>query len=214
MGSESAPQNWKDAIDVSLPCWADHLDLIKRLDDEAFPDCMALNNLLPPSLGHPGRPPIHFVSSNDHAPGPYEERIFEEGRVSTRPDDWHDLFNALTWALLPQTKLVMNALHRSARPEDANSGRGPLRDALTLFDECGVIVACTDRCWLERLALHGWDESLRDQLDFFKKNVTLVVAGHAQLEKFLAPYPSMTANTLLLHIDPGKQALPRHKRLA
>lgn len=213
MASEAAHSNWRDLIDSALSCWSDHLELISRLSADRFPDCTALNELLPPGLRHPGRPPVRFISSEEHAPGPYEPRIYEEGLVSTRPESWHDLFNALTWALLPRSKLAINAAHCRVDTQDADSGRGALRDALTLFDECGVILACTDRRWLERLARHQWQDCLPGRIDFFHQQVTLIVAGHAQLEKFLAPYPSMTANTLLVHIDPETQALPRQQRL-
>ena len=41
----------------------------------------------------------------------YEQRIFEQGLVPTRPANWHDFFNALIFLLFPQTKKEMNRLH-------------------------------------------------------------------------------------------------------
>ena len=29
----------------------------------------------------------------------YEIRVYETGEVETRPDNWHDYFNALAWTL-------------------------------------------------------------------------------------------------------------------
>src|SRR5205814_7838203 len=86
--------------------------------------------------------PVRFV-----APAPadpyYEVGVYESGRVSTRPDNLHDWFNALAWLAFPRTKARMNALHAAEIPREAG-GRGPLRDLLTVFDEGGVLVACED----------------------------------------------------------------------
>ncbi|TGT79046.1 DUF3025 domain-containing protein, partial [Mesorhizobium sp. M8A.F.Ca.ET.161.01.1.1] len=37
----------------------------------------------------------------------YETRI-ARGRIATRADNWHDLFNALVWAAYPQLKRALN----------------------------------------------------------------------------------------------------------
>jgi hypothetical protein len=54
--------------------------------------------------------PIRFVP-----PGAkdayYEIKVFETGRVETRPDSLHDFFNALAWLAFPRTKARINALH-------------------------------------------------------------------------------------------------------
>ncbi|MBL8391935.1 MAG: DUF3025 domain-containing protein, partial [Candidatus Accumulibacter sp.] len=34
----------------------------------------------------------------------YETRIWLTGEVATRPDNWHDFFNALVWFAFPNTK--------------------------------------------------------------------------------------------------------------
>jgi hypothetical protein len=39
---------------------------------------------------------IRFVPPQDDGKA-YECRIWERGEVETRPDNWHDFFNALVW---------------------------------------------------------------------------------------------------------------------
>ncbi|NIP16839.1 MAG: DUF3025 domain-containing protein, partial [Xanthomonadales bacterium] len=87
------------------------------------------------------------------------------------------------------------------------------RDALTLFDECGVIVACTDPSLLSALAQRDWRRAFHGGREAWFRDATLLVAGHAMLEKFLDPYKAMTANALLVHVDDAFSALPREGRL-
>jgi hypothetical protein len=44
----------------------------------------------------------------------YEIRVYESGCVATRPENLHDLFNALAWLAFPRTKARINALHAGA----------------------------------------------------------------------------------------------------
>jgi hypothetical protein len=44
----------------------------------------------------------------------YECRIWETGEVETRPDNWHDFFNALVWLSFPQTKIAVSASPHAA----------------------------------------------------------------------------------------------------
>ena len=41
----------------------------------------------------------------------YEPRIYLNGEVQTRTENWHDFFQVLVWYSLPQTKSTLNALH-------------------------------------------------------------------------------------------------------
>ena len=67
----------------------------------------------------------------------YEIKVFETGEVETRPDNLHDLFNALAWLAFPRTKARINALHAAEIPREGGR-RGRLRDLLTIFDEGGA----------------------------------------------------------------------------
>ena len=72
----------------------------------------------------------------------YECRIWDSGEVETRPDNWHDFFNALVWLSFPQTKIAVSAAHMRAM-QTPGEARGTTRDALTHFDECGIAVLST-----------------------------------------------------------------------
>ncbi|TNF53836.1 MAG: DUF3025 domain-containing protein, partial [Burkholderiales bacterium] len=82
----------------------------------------------------------------------YERFIFEKGAVPTR-EGLHDFFNGLVWMRFPATKRLLN---RWQAAEIAKSGvgdvRGPVRDAITLFDENAVLLQAPDAVWPALLA--------------------------------------------------------------
>jgi len=85
----------------------------------------------------------------------YEARI-AQGRIATRADNWHDLFNALVWAHYPQLKQALNAQqcrHIEAMPPGQ---RNRAQAALTQFDETGVIVRVRDHTLLAAWDVHDW----------------------------------------------------------
>ena len=143
--------------------------------------------------------------------GAYEHRIYTTGQVSTRPHNWHDLFNALVWMRFPRVKIAMNTLHFHAYSQQVKGSRGPLRDALTLFDECGVIVFSNQPNVLNSLAERRWIRAFQDSA--FSDTVKLAISGHAMLEKYLSPYKSMTAKAMLLHVNTDIWEAPREEQL-
>jgi len=194
-------------FDPELPYWQDYLPFIQRLSGPGFPTCTELNALLPKGLSSAGGQPIRFVASDQLDDGGYEHRIYTTGQVSTRPDSWHDLFNALVWMRYPHVKVAMNRLHYQAGAAIKCGRRGKLRDALTLFDECGVVVFSSQAGILNALAERRWSDAFL--ADDFKSSVALSICGHAMLEKYLSPYKAMTAKALLVHVDPGFMERPR-----
>jgi hypothetical protein len=197
----------KTRFDTDQPYWQDYLSFLKPLAGPDFPDCDQLNAGLPQDLISDGGHAIEFVASDQLADDGYEHRIYTTGNVSTRPDCWHDLFNALVWMRFPRIKTAMNALHYQALPEQSGGNRGRLRDALTLFDECGVIVISDQQNILNALTQRRWSDAF--MVDDFHNSVQLLVCGHALLEKYLKPYKSMTAKALLVHVDADFLSLPR-----
>jgi len=183
-------------FDPDLPCWQDYLPFLQGLAGTEFPACDALNALLPEGLRSGGGRPIRFVASNELGDDGYEHRIYTTGRVSTRPQNWHDLFNALVWMRYPHIKTALNRLHYRAGAGQKSASRGPLRDALTLFDECGAIVVSDRPDILTALAERRWRDAFL--AEDFAASVVISVVGHAMLEKFAAPYKSMCANVLFL----------------
>lgn len=185
-------------FDPQLPYWQDYLPFLKHLQGPEFPDCDQLNKLLPAGLSSEIGHAIRFVPSELLDDGGYEHRIYTTGQVSTREQHWHDLFNAMVWLRFPRIKIAMNSLHYHAIPEEKDGCRGELRDALTLFDECGVIVVSDDKEMLTALAQRRWADLFH--ADTFPDSVRVSICGHAMLEKYLSPYKSMTAKALLIHV--------------
>ena len=202
------------SIDARLPYWNDYRQLIGQLPQDAFPDTGALNNLLPAAAVNFSGQPIRFVAASLLGTVPYEKHIFETGQVSTRENNWHDLFNALVWCRLPRLKMAMNAMHYERLDEEQSGRRGHLRDAVTLLDESGVLVVGTRREALQALAAKDWGRIFLQQRDAWRDDLRVVVCGHALLEKFLNPYKALTAHALLLLLDddipisPGDLELP------
>jgi len=193
---------WKSRIDRDAPCWDGYRTLLERLDAEVFPGPEALSVCLPPGAVNRSGMPVRFVPDADRPGVDYERHIFETGEVPTREGNWHDLMNALAWCRFPRTKAAMNALHYGQLDRGYTSGRGPLRDALTLFDECGVVVAGSHSEALDALARHDWDAAFLRYREDWGSAMQVRVCGHAILEKFLAPYKAVTAHALLIR-TPG-----------
>ena len=138
---------------------------------------------------------VRFVEQQTLPRGqPYEQFVRERAQVPTR-DNAHDVFNGLVWLHWPHAKRAMNRLQAA---EIARRGvgatRGPVRDALTLFDENGALLAAPDALW-QALRGHRWAE-LFGPLRPLWRQARLWVLGHAALEKLLTPYKSITVNVL------------------
>jgi hypothetical protein len=142
---------------------------------------------------------IRFVPAAELSGVDYERHIFASGQVSTRADNWHDLFNALAWCRLPRLKAAMNALHIQNLDRAKGGRRGSQRDALTLFDESGVIISGPDIDTLQALARKDWKTAFVSRRESWGTGLQVLVCGHAILEKMLNPYKSPTAHALLLH---------------
>lgn len=198
--------HWQDNFDANAAYWSDYRAIITSLPDDRFPDCLSLNQQLPKHVRTADGQPVRFVNSTELDAEDYEHRIFTKGHVSTRPDCWHDLFNAMVWVRFPHIKIAMNALHYRAKP--AANGRGRLRDALTLFDECGVLLVSAQTNILQAVATRDWPLAFQSQACAWQTDVKAAICGHAILEKLIAPYRSMTANALLIKVSPQAMLLP------
>ncbi|MBM3338215.1 MAG: DUF3025 domain-containing protein, partial [Betaproteobacteria bacterium] len=142
----------------------------------------------------------------------YEAHIYETGRVPTR-DNLHDFFNALIWLYFPQVKKTLNALHAAnaliASTSDGvgsavNSGtRGRARDAATLFDENAAIFVCSDAQLVDALRQHQWSSLLQRSPEEFFSKVSVVLFGHALMEKLVQPYKAITAHVWIMMVEPA-----------
>jgi len=135
----------------------------------------------------------------------YEAHIFRTRTVPTR-DNLHDFFNGLAWLAFPETKRRLNELQAT---EIARVGvgatRGPLRDALTLFDENGAVLDAPPALW-EALIARDWQTLFVTQRSLWH-DARLLLFGHALLEKLVTPRKPITAHVLLTHRANGAAAL-------
>lgn len=140
--------------------------------------------------------PVCFVPQHSLPPGEaYEAFIRRTGQVPTR-DNLHDLFNGLVWLRFPRAKARLNVWQAA---EIARQGvgavRGPVRDAITVFDENGALLLAPPVLWQALLA--------RDWLALFVthrtlwETATLVLFGHALMEQLVVPRKNITAHVLV-----------------
>jgi len=201
--AENLSVPWSAPIELHQPFWRDYRPLISRLQAVSGngPDLPALSQLqavLPESVRNHSGQYVTLVAGEALSGAGYEETIFLTGEISTRINNWHDLFNALVWARFPRLKAAMNAVHYQQIGLQKHSRRNRLRDALTLLDECGVIVASANRELLLHLAALDWHAAFRQRAECWRDEIQIFVCGHALLEKFLHPYKSLTAHAALV----------------
>ncbi|WP_439535457.1 DUF3025 domain-containing protein [Methyloversatilis sp.] len=130
---------------------------------------------------------------------PYESRIAGTGCVVTRDHNWHDTFNAWVWLTFPLTKAAMNQCHAAhlVHTADGAGTRGPVRDALTQFDEDGLVLVSDDSSLLEAIRHHRWREAMFDRRRALE-SARVFVIGHALLDKARAPHVGLCARSLLV----------------
>ncbi len=146
----------------------------------------------------------------------FEPRIFLRGEVQFRPHNWHDLCNALVWLTSPRAKAALNARHFRELERQRTAGapnRGPAQDALTLFDEGGVIVASADPALAALLSGHEWKELFWRQRTRVVTHMRFYLFGHALYEKALQPFAGMTGRGVLFDVEEDFFALPPVRQL-
>ncbi|CAN5675520.1 hypothetical protein BH11PSE7_BH11PSE7_30630 [soil metagenome] len=141
--------------------------------------------------------PMRFVPQTALPLGKaYEAYIFETRCCPTR-DNLHDFFNGLCWMRFPLTKLRLNALQAEqisamgVRPQ-----RGPVRDALTLFDENAAFLQAPPALW-DALVAKDW-QRLFIGLRPLWQQAQVVPFGHALLEKLVTPRKPVTAHVYMV----------------
>ena len=153
--------------------------------------------------------PLRFVPAATHEGGErraYEVRIADTGEVPTRPQNWHDLFNALVWLAYPRAKAMINEQHArilEERGEAEARRRGPERDALTLFDEGGVAIASSAPGLLQLVRDFEWKELFWNRREELLRTTRFFAFGHACHEQALEPYIGMVAKTVFVEVTPA-----------
>jgi hypothetical protein len=141
----------------------------------------------------------------------YEARVHLKGEMAFRDRDWHDLLNLLVWLTFPRAKAALNGRHFGALAAQRAAGmanRGPAQDALTLFDEGGLIVASTDEGMLGLLREWRWKDLFWRNRERLGAATRFFLFGHALYEKALEPFMGITGRAVLLQVEPDLLAQP------
>ena len=158
--------------------------------------------------------PVHLVPAGGRKRSfeeRYEARIHLRGEMVFRDRNWHDLLNVLVWLTFPRAKAALNARHFEALSAQRAAGmanRGPAQDALTLFDEGGVIVASSDEEMLRLLREWRWKELFWRNRERLTAGMRFILFGHALYEKALNPFVGITGRGILLEVEPAALARP------
>ncbi len=199
---------------LDAPIFTALAPLLGRLPPDRFPRHDELNALASPSIVSGGGKPIRFVPPAA-ASAQYEVHVFETGKVQTRADNWHDLFNALVWLTFPKTKATLNRHHcEQIRARRGERSRGTARDVLTLFDEGGIVVAAADAELSDLLREFRWKELFWKRRAQVLRSMRFYVFGHAIYEKALEPYKGVTAKALIVDASPELLEAPLERQLA
>ncbi|MCJ7798491.1 MAG: DUF3025 domain-containing protein [Polaromonas sp.] len=177
-----------EAVDWSQP-W---LDLWRAPGQRVAQDVLAGAGL-PEALNREGGAPVRFVPQGHLPPGEaYERYIFNTGQCPTR-EGLHDFFNGLCWMRFPETKRRLNQLQAA---EIAAAGvlplRGPVRDALTVFDENAAFLLAPQPLW-DALTDRDWKQLFVGLRPLWAE-AQLILFGHALLEKLVFPRKPIVAH--------------------
>ena len=137
--------------------------------------------------------PVHFVAQSELPEGQaYEQFIHDTQSVPTR-DGLHDFFNALCWMHFPLAKKQLNQLQAAAiQTQGIGAVRGPVRDAVTVFDENACLIQLPNVIW-EALQSRQWQAAFVSHRALWQ-NVHVQIFGHAALEKLVTPYKAITVH--------------------
>ncbi|MEC5210691.1 hypothetical protein RCH20_001767 [Psychrobacter sp. PL15] len=168
---------------------------------------------------------LQFMSQDALPEGEgYESFIATTGHIPTR-DNLHDLFNGSIWLTFPKTKALLNYYHMCEIAKQMNgkgSGRGRVRDTITVFDENGAILVTADPSIGEALINFDWQGSLvkpRDSWDNLQllsshAQAAVYIFGHALLEQLIQPRKSLCAHSIVINVSPDFFTLSNFERLA
>lgn len=182
------------AMTTPSPWWSPHLPAARKVLHAAAsePVAAALNAARDNILGS-----VRFIEQSQLPVGEsYESFIARTACVPTR-DNLHDLLNGLMWLSYPKSKRRLNALQAEQIAVHGTGGRrGPLRDAMTLFDENAAVLRAPATL-VDALRLRDWNTLFVERRAHWK-SAHLVVFGHALLEKLMQPRKAITAHVWLV----------------
>ncbi|WP_323740866.1 DUF3025 domain-containing protein [Caenimonas koreensis] len=176
--------------------WATHWFTPWRGPGERIAQMHGQGIALHEALAREPSAPLQFVAQDELPAGEaYEAFILRTNRCPTR-DNLHDFFNALVWLKFPLAKRRLNALHgdqlRAVGCGGEGTTRGPVRDAMTVFDENGALLHAPALIW-QALVARDWQRLFIDLRSLWAET-RIVLFGHALLEKMASPRKEITAH--------------------
>jgi len=150
------------------------------------------------SLALPDGRALQFADVRTAGALDYEATVARDAVVPTRVGNVHDACNALAWLAFPRTKAALNAVHVRAGAAPTANRRDPARDAATLLDESGLLLACDDDALVALLRAHRWRDLFVGRADNVARCVRPFAIGHGLLEKLRRPFRGLTAHVLVL----------------
>jgi hypothetical protein len=114
----------------------------------------------------------------------------------------------LVWITFPRAKAALNRRHVTELARETRGRRSAVRDALTQFDEDGMVVVSERADLLELLRGFHWRELFWHHRGEVLRSMRWFVFGHAQYEKALQPFIGLTAKALTVSLAPGFCAMP------
>ncbi len=146
--------------------------------------------------------PVSFIAASAmDAAVAYESQIIAQREVPTRMNH-HDLLNALMWVTYPNAKWAISQQHLAVvqtRGEIEKKQRSPRRDALTGFDESGVVVLSSQPALLQMIRDFKWSELFVDYREVVQKNARLHIFGHGLYEALHSPHIGLTGKAILIN---------------
>lgn len=169
-----------------------------------WPGCKGLMTLIHEPIKLQSGKTLKMLPQDENLPYPemgYEERIYKTGIISTREQNWHDLFNAFIWLLFPRTKTLLNQLHMQQLEIQAGKKRTPLRDAITHLDESGIIVASSNAGLIQALSEHQWKTVFLHRQSLWWQEIGAYIFGHGLYEKAFNPFIGFTGKAYYLIVE-------------
>jgi hypothetical protein len=212
-GRFNAPEHWDAEILSANPIFADLCAIFPFSEQTVFPTVDTLNQWF--RQVQPQASNVFVADDVLAADGRYYEVfIHQTGQIPTRLHNWHDLFGALIWCLMPKTKNLLNQLHMQEIAQHGQLQRSKLRNKLTLLDECGVILAYSKAATpvMQQLRQHQWHEAfVQARAQWHQVGETLPVEldsariqpmmfGHANYEMATRPFIGLTGKMLALEL--------------
>lgn len=194
-----------------MPPWLSHPAFVSyarwlRLGDDAAPPSLAEMSswIEAAALRLPDGRRLGVIEATRKASAlDYERTIARDALIPVRPGSWHDAFNVLAWLAMPRSKAALNSRHVADGAVSTPNSRSRLRDAATLLDESGLLLACDSPELIELLRGHRWKPLFVERAPLVNKHFAALVIGHGVLDKLRRPYRSLTAKALVLAMPSG-----------